>query len=313
MHFGLLAHAPQARRQFGGVGLMVEHPGFGLTAEPAIDPATADDSYLGPDIWRCRVLETARRCREITGVNGHPYQWTLTESIDPHVGLGSGTQLALAVAAGWSALQGLHLPDATELARRAGRGLRSALGIHGFHHGGLIVEAGKRVTEQVSPAVSRLDWPDEWQVLLVRPQRTYGLCGTAEINAFAHLPPMPESTSAQLCRLTLLELLPGLLERDFETCTEAIYEFGRLVGDYFAPAQGGTYSTPEIRSLVTYLREQGIRGVGQTSWGPTAFVICPNPSLAHSLTRDLQARAWGDCDFLTTGPRNVGAKVETTP
>src|SRR5580765_7782762 len=65
-----------------------------------------------------------------------------------------------------------------ELARRAGRGRRSAIGLHGFHEGGLLVEAGKRAPEEISPLVARVDFPDEWRFVLVRPRRATGVSGT---------------------------------------------------------------------------------------------------------------------------------------
>ncbi len=308
LHFGLLAHAPQAKRQFGGVGLMVEQPGFRLTAEVR-DQADATDEYAGSEVWRQRVLDVVQRCHSLSALTIPKCLWEMSTSIDHHVGLGSGTQLALAVARIASTLHGDRKVEATELAQRAGRGLRSALGIHGFQEGGLLVEGGKRLTDHVSPAVARVSWPEEWPLLLVRPKNVRGLCGAAEIEAFAKLPPMSTAVSAQLCQLALLELLPATLERDFEGCSEALFQFGQLVGEYFAPAQGGVYSSPQTTSLVKHLREQGIRGVGQSSWGPTAFVVCPDNRSAAQLREDLLDKEWGDCEILLTSAKNAGAEV----
>lgn len=307
LHFGLLAHSPQAQRQFGGVGLMVDRPGFRVQAEIA---SSAEDVFDGPVEWKSRVLDVAQRCREL--IAGPSFcRWTLSETILPHVGLGSGTQLALAVAQAYSALQGDAVLAATELAHRAGRGLRSALGIHGFQQGGFLVEVGKRSSDQISPAASRVDWPDEWQLLLVRPTDSKGLCGAEEIAAFSRLSPMAKALSARLCQITLLELLPAVLERDFDTCSEALYQFGSLVGEYFSPAQGGTYSTLQIRNLVQYVRQQGLHGVGQSSWGPTGFVMCPSPAIAQEIRTDLLTRQWGDCEITVASARNTGTTIET--
>ena len=38
LHFGLLGWGPQAPRQFGGVGLMVERPGLEIVAEALVPP-----------------------------------------------------------------------------------------------------------------------------------------------------------------------------------------------------------------------------------------------------------------------------------
>ncbi len=309
LHFGILNHTSGAQRQFGGVGLMVDGPGFELEADIS-DVSSACDTYRGPEEWSERVLEVVRRCRELAPGAPSSCCWTLSQTIQPHVGLGSGTQLALAVAQAYSALEGNRYCPATELARRAGRGLRSALGIHGFQLGGMLVEVGKRSGEQISPVVSRIDFPDDWCLLLVRPKGVAGLSGAAEVQAFSSLPPMNKALSARLCQITLLELLPAVLEQDFETCSEALFQFSKHVGEYFAPTQGGIYATPQVRSLVKYLRDQGVKGVGQTSWGPTAFVLCKDEEQASRLQATLQEQAWGDCEILITSALNNGAKVE---
>lgn len=310
LHFGLLAHAGQGQRQFGGVGLMVDQPGFQLQVETS-DGTSPGDSYHGPDIWADRVQEVVQRCRQLAPDAPANCRWTLSQTILPHVGLGSGTQLALAVAQAYTTLQGETNCPVIALATRAGRGLRSALGIHGFQQGGLIVEVGKRSSEQISPAASRIEWPAEWRILLIRPTDAKGLSGADEIQAFSKLAPMAKALSARLCQITLLEFLPAVLEHDFDTATESLFQFGRLVGEYFSPAQGGTYSTQQIRSLVQYVREQGFHGVGQTSWGPTGFVMCPSADAATQLMADLRSKSWGECELLIAGPRNMGAMVQS--
>jgi predicted sugar kinase len=37
--------------------------------------------------------------------------------------------------------------------------------------------------------------------------------------------------------------------------------------------QGGVYACPEVASAVAWLRDQGIAGAGQSSWGPGVFGI----------------------------------------
>jgi beta-RFAP synthase len=154
-----------------------------------------------------------------------------------------------------------------------------------------------------------VDWPNDWPIVLVRPEKEVGLSGTAEVQAFAALKAMSKALSARLCQITLLELLPAVMEHDFATASESLFEFGQLVGEYFSPAQGGTYSTPQVRNLVKYLRGQGVRGVGQTSWGPTAFVMCPNTNAAEQLIADLRSKEWGDAEMIVTQAKNTGANV----
>jgi predicted sugar kinase len=52
-----------------------------------------------------------------------------------------------------------------------------------------------------------------------------------------------------------------------------VYELNARVGDAFAPAQGGRYASAAVADCVTRLRAAGVRGVGQSSWGPTVFAV----------------------------------------
>jgi beta-ribofuranosylaminobenzene 5'-phosphate synthase len=334
LHFGLLAHAPGAPRRFGGVGLMVERPGFQVSATLVGESSTASlladrtvpsDDYLGPSEWRSRVLELVHRCREVSRRQGCQSagntRWALNAVIPSHVGLGSGTQLGLAVAQAWTQLHRIHSTsengsanaDSTVLAQLAARGVRSALGIHGFQHGGLLVEAGKRSSDQISPLVARANFPSDWRILLVCPSDERGLSGSAEVAAFAALPSMSDGVSAALCRMVLLELLPAVHEADFETCSDALFRFGWLIGEYFAPAQGGVFASQRMARLVDWLRRKGVAGVGQSSWGPMVFALCPDAGVADALQRDLLATNWGDCDIVCVAAKNSGAHVDFNP
>src|SRR5262249_3303598 len=154
LHFGLLNPSGEDAnvRRFGGVGLMIERPGLRLHVR-----ASSSWSATGP--LAERALSFARRFTENTrreeGVDDGPPHSLHTEWAMPeHAGLGSGTQLGLAVAQALAVSRGLCCDLAT-LARRVGRGARSALGAHGFEQGGLLVEAGKRSPDRLAPLVAR--------------------------------------------------------------------------------------------------------------------------------------------------------------
>lgn len=286
---------------------MVDQPGFRITASPA-----EIDSVNGPEEHTERAQRFVESYRSRCPPEAQPPACRLRihEAAPPHAGLGSGTQLGLAVAQSLALLAGEGHVDSVELAQRVGRGLRSALGIHGFARGGFLVDGGKRSDESPAPLVARADFPAEWRMVLVTPE-TPGLSGAEERNAFAALPPMPQALTGELCRVALLELLPAVLEAEFDTCGDALHEFGRQVGGYFAPVQGGVYADPSMRELATHLRRGGIRGVGQSSWGPTTFVLCRHHSEAVGVIRDLTRDArWAACGFRAAAPMNTGAVLE---
>lgn len=322
LHFGLLnpwagGAAPPAElsfsRGFGGVGLMVERPCVQLRIEPS-----ASWGASGP--LAARALAFAQRfalaTRQEENERDFPARHLRIEQAMPeHTGLGSGTQLGLAVASGLAASWGLQCDLAT-LARRVGRGLRSALGAHGFVHGGLLVEAGKRAAHRLAPLVAQLAFPEPWRLVLILAGKDCGdgIHGEREVQAFAQLATCPASPERidVLCRLVLLGMLPALAERDLEAFGEAVYEFNRRVGEAFAPVQGGIYSSSQVAEMVAFARAQGIAGVGQSSWGPTVFAVAADNDQAEFLAAQLRGHfGLVDDRVIVTPACNHGAQLAT--
>jgi beta-ribofuranosylaminobenzene 5'-phosphate synthase len=321
LHFGLLAlpsadDAPAAwedrdgklslpARRFGGAGLMVERPGLAVTVEPA-ERWSAD----GP--LAARALDYAKAVSARLQ-STQPLRVVVEAAPPEHVGLGTGTQLGLALARAVAATAGRRPPDAIELAQLAGRGQRSALGTHGFVHGGFLVDGGKRSADGIAPLVAHVSFPDAWSILLIIPRDLCGDHGSRERTAFRTLAERPAelARTEALCRLVLLGMLPALVECDFDGFGEALYDFNRRVGQMFQPWQGGLYAHARIQHLVDVLRSSGqARGVGQSSWGPTVFAVMHREQ-ANELGEWLVRRHEAAPDELViTAVSNRGALVE---
>ncbi|MCA9098247.1 MAG: hypothetical protein KDA36_07675 [Planctomycetaceae bacterium] len=309
LHFGFLAHAPESARQFGGVGLMVDQPGWKLRLQAA--KGSADEIIATPRV-REKLGEFLVRYRDPAADWSipTPCRIEMLEESPLHVGFGSGTQLGMAVAQGLSLLAGENQISPEVLARRVSRGKRSALGMHGFHRGGLLVESGKTIADGVGTLVSRLDFPPTWRILLLRPQAKEGLSGTEEQKAFTRLEPMSIATTGDLCRVVLMELLPAVLNADFPAASEALHEFGRRVGEYFAPIQGGLFSDPEMGEVYQFLRRSGVVGICQSSWGPTTAVICRDDDHAQEVIERLDSAGKTTLIKSVASPLNSGAALE---
>ena len=270
LHFGLLSlpgcdHA-SPQRMFGGIGMMVDRPGVEVLVHKS-ERFTAEGPLAD------RAAQFAERCAASLGLS-HAVHVQVVHAPPDHVGLGVGTQLGLAVARGIAELTG-QKPDAVALAKLVGRGLRSAIGVHGFDGGGFLVEGGKVSESDISPLVGRWDFPDDWRVLLILPKHLTGAHGLHELGAFADLQrqsPLPLATDA-MSRLILLAMIPALLERNLNVFSDAMYEYNRKAGEMFRDPQGGIYADPWITHAVETLRDLGVRGVGQSSWGPAVFAI----------------------------------------
>jgi beta-ribofuranosylaminobenzene 5'-phosphate synthase len=300
LHMGMLDVAGGGTRRFGGLGVALSRPAAVVEASPDDDVTAA-----GPDADR--TLAVARRCREALGLAGGARVRVL-EAIPAHVGLGSGTKLALAVTAAMAALAGQKL-EPPAIARAAGRGARSAVGLWTFVLGGLVVEGGVRPgVERPAPLLARHAIPGEWRCVLAIPHAEPGLSGGEEEEAFARLRPDPER-AALISQLVLTSLLPGLAEGDLTEFGAALTRVQRLVGESFASVQGGVFH-PCAGPLVDALLRLGAAGAGQSSWGPAVYGIVGDEQTGRDLARRMEAELAGGGRVELVRFGNRGARVE---
>ena len=234
----------------------------------------------------------------------------IDEVVPAHAGLGSGTQIALAVAAGVRRFHGLPL-DVRGDAIRLERGARSGVGIGLFDHGGLVVDGGRGPLTTAAPVVSRMPFPEQWRILVVLDPHRQGVHGPDEREVFSKLAPSSDAEAAHLCRLVLMKALPALAECDIAGFGSAIKEMQVLLGDYFAAIQGGSrFSSPDVAAALAALEDEGAYGIGQSSWGPTGFAFAPSAEEANRLVESIYRHPrCRDLDIRTVAGLNRGAHI----
>ena len=277
LHLGFLDLNGGLGRQFGGIGLAINHFKTSLIIRRA-----KQSDVTGPESERVRqYLHTMERSLGYIGAHAV----NVLQTVPAHAGLGSGTQLALAVASGVRRLHNLPL-EIEDDALRLGRGARSGIGIGLFHRGGLVVDGGHGRQSRVAPTVSHLPFPEHWRILVVLDLQRGGVHGHDEASAFATLAPMPEIDAAQICRLVLMKALPSLAEQDIVSFGGAIKELQIRLGSYFARAQGGGgFTSPAVAGVLAALDAAGAHGIGQSSWGPTGFAFASSMEEAERLAK----------------------------
>lgn len=302
LHFGLLNPAGKTGRRFGGVGLMVQSPGIEIGLVPAASWHVCGLLAERGQLILQRLLDGAL-CRQV-----EPHCVTVRRGAPLHMGLGTGTQLALAMARAIADAAHVGRVTAVDLARWVGRGERSAIGIHGFDHGGFVVDGGKR-DETVAPLVIRLQFPEPWRVVLILPPWPPGLHGIEERRAFERIPDSPPRT-AELCRRLLLEVVPAVVEADFKPFADSLHRFNREAGEAYSAIQGGPYASGRVADLIAYMRGLGVAGVGQSSWGPGVFAFASDADQADWIAEKVSAEFQFPPEaIVVTAPDNAGAKL----
>jgi beta-ribofuranosylaminobenzene 5'-phosphate synthase len=277
LHMGFFDLHGGLGRKFGGIGVSLSAPSQVITA-------SLSETMQISGASSSRASSITQQFIEKLNLKG-PVCINVQQAIPEHAGLGSGTQLALAIGAAISRLHQLNL-STIQIAALTGRGGRSGVGIAAFDHGGLLIDGGRassnvsslenikpEIIKKVPPLLARYEFPENWRILLILDNNQSGIHGEEERIAFNELPAFSENLAAHLCRHVLMQAMPALVEHDLSAFGIAIQELQSHVGDYFSPAQGGRYASKKVGEVLEYLSHIGVACFGQSSWGPTGFAV----------------------------------------
>jgi len=311
LHFGFQNLSLAHDRLYGGVGVALEHPRAVLEVSRAPELDCPD-----PDVEPYAAAAVDR-----LGVDGARVR--VTERIDRHVGLGSGTQYALACLVGLAAAHG-DRADPRAHAPALGRGGRSGVGVATFERGGFVVDAGHRTERFTTDPPARGDWqvpspivreplPENWRFLLVRPDVESGRSDAAEDASMRSVVERADPGIAdEIATLLTRRLLPAIAEERLSAFGSAVARLSRLNGAWYADEQGGVYRPP-AGQLVERLDESPVvTGAGQSSWGPTVYGVTSESALDRAVAdgeRALEA-AGVSGTVEAVRPRNEGAVVD---
>lgn len=317
LHAGFRNLSLSHERLYGGVGLALAEPRATVVAEPASSVTVTGGTATAPIAED--VADYARRTCDLLDLPGARLE--VTERLPRHVGLGSGTQLALAT---YAAVARAHdaEPRPREHAPALGRGGRSGVGVATFESGGFVVDAGhptERFTtappadgEWTVPAVlARYDLPAEWRVCLVLPEADPGRHGEDEDRSIRGVVERADpSVADDLATLLVDRILPAAVEGR-ASFGAALAEFGRLNGAWYADVQGGVYRPPAGRIVEHLSGSSSVAGAGQSSWGPAVWALTDAERAEATGAAAEAALDAADCAgrVLLTRPRNEGATV----
>ena len=303
LHMGFFDLHGGLGRKFGSIGLCLDTPSLVLTASRA-------ERLQVSGLSSARAFNIAQQLMtklNLTGaVNIH-----IQQQIPEHAGLGSATQLALAIGATISQCYQLNL-SAAQISAITGRGKRSGIGIAAFDLGGLLIDGGRSISENVPPLLARYDFPEAWRILLILDSTQLGIHGQEEKEAFNNLPTFSENLAAHLCRHVLMQAMPAMVEQDLTAFGHSIQALQAHVGDYFAPAQGGRYASPQVGAVLAYLGRAGVACFGQSSWGTTGFAVFESEVSANAMLQQLQTQflEYENISYQIVSGKNTGATIQ---
>jgi beta-ribofuranosylaminobenzene 5'-phosphate synthase len=317
IHVTLIDMHGGSGRVDGGVGIALEEPGFLLEVRqnPVLEVEGGDRAI------RDQIAGIARHTLEKIAAGGS-VAITVRQHIPSHVGLGSGSQLALAVARAICECYGSTLP-VQALAHLVGRGGTSGIGTAAFGQGGFIIDGGHRFGKgreksefrpsrasrgvRPPPVIVRHEFPVDWRILLAIPNLPAGASGGKESDIFRTHCPVPLSEVQALCHEVLLRMLPGIVEQDldlFGSSINAVQHLGfKRVELNLQPE--------EVHLLMENLRSSGAAGAGLSSFGPTVYAISDTDMRGIEQAAQSFMDSYGGGTTLITSARNSGAVVRS--
>ena len=304
LHLGLIDMNGDLGRMFGGLGVGIDHPNVTLEAQNSPNFVIKGQEV---ELAKCIAQKffSTYHLQPKANIN-------VVEAIPPHIGLGSGTQLSIALAVALAKLFDVKA-SVPELAVAMGRANRTTVGTTIFQVGGFVVDGGKnQKTQNFPPLIYRQPFPTEWRFVVAVPNAKEGLSNSEENHAFQKLTKMPSEDVGQICRLLMLKLLPSLAEYDIEAFGDALTKIQVLTGNHFAQAQCGTYSSPAAAECIEFMKKSGAHGVGQSSWGPALYAVVKKEQAKQTLAqvKAYLYRGVGGEAFIAKA-NNRGATIKT--
>ncbi len=309
IHFTLIDLNGEMGRADGGAGISVEEPHIEISGY-----ISEENSLSGNIVNLYRFESVSQRFSELTGNNA---SINVLSDYKSHVGMGSGTQISLAIGEVYNRLFDLHL-SVKEIAEITGRGGTSGIGVAAFQSGGFIVDGGHSTKEKTGftpssvskasppPVISRQEFPP-WKIVVVTPNLT-GFSGADEVSLFEKHCPVPIEDVRKVSHLILMKMIPAVMESDLEDFGDSLWA---IQGLGFKKAEVDQYGSMMWDALKN-LREL-TPAVGMSSTGPTIYAITDTDAKAREIqgyaAKYFQGKGL-DCEKIITTARNKGADIQ---
>lgn len=293
LHFTLIDMNGELGRVDGSLGLTIEHPGTSFDYRPSTRTLVRGAEPKDRQVVADEVVASSQLLEVEPNI-----EIEIQQMIPSHQGLGSGTQLQLAVLTALNHRFELgHSPQS--LAEISNRGGTSGIGINAFHAGGLLLDGGHSVDVQKKsfapsrfasdagqpPLLMRFEFPATWGIVLFIPDQHHGLSGQDELEFMLANTPIPLDEVQATTHIILMLLFPALKELDLETfgsSVSALQDVGW---------KKRHWQRPDVEPLhvirTAFQKAAEIHGCGLSSTGSTMFGFFDSTQFSDDQISDL--------------------------
>jgi len=322
IHLSLIDENGYTGRVDGGIGLMLDRPNVVFEASNNAEEFKIEaHKYYRESIEV--INEIASKVFKIFDISNKNFHFNLKRYFPSHVGLGSKTQLSLAIATAITKLKNftnLSMKDLTKLVERGGT---SGIGWRGFETGGFILDGGhdfgkgkeketflpSSASISANPALTIFTHkiPENWRFVLVIPNVKKGAYGDEEVSVFQNYAPIPRNEVNEVSHQIIMKIIPGIIKNDLKCFGEGLK---RIQSIGFKKIEIGLQHKL-VKNLLHFFEEYGLKAYGMSSFGPSVVGIVESDSDAELLLKEVQKNQKnGGGHIYICKPNNTGAKIE---
>ena len=319
LHLSLIDLNGLEGRIDGGIGITLKDPSLEIecienneSSEIIFDKSIPSD-LINDYEYTQKIMEATRKMKNYLSIDTE-YTFKIRKMYPIHHGLGLGTQLLLSIGQLILQQNDIHL-EVNQLAQIIKRGGTSGIGVESFNNGGFIVDGGHKKTikndflpssySKVSPppVLARYDFPKDWNIILAIPKVESGASGKKEKDIFQTYTPVNINDVERISYLTLMKLMPSVLEEDLESFSDALNKIQELGFKKIEKS----LQYPIIHETIEYMKDNAIECAGMSSFGPACFGITDSNS--GKLIKDLKDMLGEDSTVILTSGKNYGSKI----
>ncbi|MFX1311058.1 MAG: beta-ribofuranosylaminobenzene 5'-phosphate synthase [Promethearchaeota archaeon] len=322
IHLSLIDENGYTGRVDGGIGLMLDRPNVVFEASNnAKEFKIEAHRYYRESIEV--INEIASKVFKTFNINNKNFHFYLKRYFPSHVGLGSKTQLSLAIATAITKLKNISNTSINQLTKLVERGGTSGIGWRGFETGGFILDGGhdfgkgkeketflpSSASISANPALTifRHDIPENWRFILVIPNVKKGAYGDEEISVFQNYAPIHKNEVNEVSHQIIMKIIPSLIKNDLDGFGEGLK---RIQSIGFKKIEINLQHRI-VQDLLVFFDEYGLKAYGMSSFGPSVFGIVESDSEAVDLLKIVQKNQKnGGGHIYICKPNNTGAKIE---
>ena len=322
IHLSLIDENGYTGRVDGGIGVMLDRPNVVFEASNNAEEFKIEaHKYYRESIEV--INEIAFKVFKTFNISNKNFHFNLKRYYPSHIGLGSKTQLSLAIATAITKLKNISNLTTTQLTKLVERGGTSGIGWRGFEAGGFILDGGhdfgygkeketflpSSASNLANPALTlfRHNIPQNWRFVLVIPSVKKGAYGDEEVRVFQNYAPIPRNEVNEVSHQIIMKIIPSLINNDLSGFGEGLK---RIQSIGFKKIEINLQHQL-VKDLLNFFEEYGLKAYGMSSFGPSVIGIVESDSEAVDLLKTIQKNRQNRGGHIyICKPNNKGAKIE---